>query len=398
MKNLFTLLLLVVSLLAVGQTNNTTEEIKYWKSIADSNDTVAYRQYLNRYGETGLYHDEAITRIALLKTSGKQAQSKSTECCFYDHYVVKFDSNQDKVWIKLDYDIRSNLVLSREFYESQATIAMSRESINLMAHSRISGKITDDNKSTLSGATVVATHKPSGTQYHTMTNASGNYYLCNIRPDGPYTIEYRMVGFQTVKQKGVTATLGRTKILNVIMNEKSGEVSIVADSVSLEPENYKYAWTVDEEYEYDPIKSTSARDVYFKRDNLHIIDCYITYSYEYEKLLGKKHDSYKSYKYDDEYDEKHYKNGDSNDAYHYSNNTKVGVYTIHDPAYHYSYNIKTMQGYRYVAFSKDKSSIIMWFEEDNKYNNGTIQNKEEFNRRSKESFLPTPVNYDFLNE
>ena len=80
MRNLFTLLLLVVSFLAVGQTNNTTEEIKYWKSIAESNDTVAYRQYLNRYGETGLYYDEAITRITLLKTSGKQAQSNSVEC------------------------------------------------------------------------------------------------------------------------------------------------------------------------------------------------------------------------------------------------------------------------------------------------------------------------------
>ena len=57
MKKLLTLLLLVMSLLAFGQSNNQSieVEIKYWKSIAESNDTVAYRDYLQRYGEDGLY-------------------------------------------------------------------------------------------------------------------------------------------------------------------------------------------------------------------------------------------------------------------------------------------------------------------------------------------------------
>ena len=126
MKNLFTILLLVVSFLAVGQTNNTTEEIKYWKSIADSNDTVAYRQYLNRYGENGLYKDEAITRITLLRTSGKQVQSKRIECCFYripyegNHSVVRFESGQNEIWFKSSYydTIRSNLAVSSDFYEN----------------------------------------------------------------------------------------------------------------------------------------------------------------------------------------------------------------------------------------------------------------------------------------
>ena len=111
-------------------------------------------------------------------------------------------------------------------------------SISLMAQvttSSISGKITDNNKGTLPGATVVATHTPSGSQYYAVADANGNYRLLNIRPGGPYTIEYRMVGFQTVKQEGVVATLGETKILNVRMNEEAiglGEVSVVAEAVS----------------------------------------------------------------------------------------------------------------------------------------------------------------------
>ena len=111
-------------------------------------------------------------------------------------------------------------------------------SISLMAQvttSSISGKITDNNKGTLPGATVVATHTPSGSQYYAVADANGNYRLLNIRPGGPYTIEYRMVGFQTVKQEGVIANLGETKILNVRLNEEAiglGEVSVVAEAVS----------------------------------------------------------------------------------------------------------------------------------------------------------------------
>ena len=111
-------------------------------------------------------------------------------------------------------------------------------SISLMAQvttSSISGKITDNNKATLPGATVVATHTPSGSQYYAVADANGNYRLLNIRPGGPYTIEYRMVGFQTVKQEGVTATLGETKILNVRLNEEAiglGEVTVAAEAIS----------------------------------------------------------------------------------------------------------------------------------------------------------------------
>ncbi len=111
-------------------------------------------------------------------------------------------------------------------------------SISLMAQvttSSISGKITDNNRATLPGATVVATHTPSGSQYYAVADANGNYRLLNIRPGGPYKIEYRMIGFQTVIQEGVTATLGETKILNVRMNEEAvglGEVTVAAEAIS----------------------------------------------------------------------------------------------------------------------------------------------------------------------
>ena len=111
-------------------------------------------------------------------------------------------------------------------------------SISLMAQvttSSISGKITDNNKAALPGATVVATHTPSGSQYYAVADANGAYRLLNIRPGGPYKIEFRMVGFQTTVQEGVTATLGETKILNVRLNEEAiglNEIVIAAEAIS----------------------------------------------------------------------------------------------------------------------------------------------------------------------
>ena len=111
-------------------------------------------------------------------------------------------------------------------------------SITMMAQvtsSSISGKITDTNKSALPGATVVATHVPSGAQYYAVADAKGTYRLLNIRPGGPYRLEYRMVGFQTTIETNISATLGETKILNVRMTEENiglDEVIISAEAVS----------------------------------------------------------------------------------------------------------------------------------------------------------------------
>ena len=299
MKNLLTVLLLVMSLLASGQLNSQSleVEIKYWKSIAESDDTVAYREYLQRYGEDGLYKDEAITRIALLKATGKQAQSKSIECCFYSRYtgamnieyVVRFDGTQDKVWFKrTNYDkVRADMAVSKDFYENQAI------------------------------------------------------------------------------------------------------------------------WMTDEEYQYDHMKSTAARDVYVKRDKLHDFILRLGDIHKVRHAVPVHHalyaysddcgnDEYKSYignitgqivvvGVSDDYGKYHkrYWLRDKRD----NGYTTIGYYEIEN----------IIQGYRYIAFSKDKSSFIMWFEADENLD-GAILEKREYKRVPKEELLPKAVNYDFLNE
>ena len=110
-------------------------------------------------------------------------------------------------------------------------------SITMMAQvttSSISGKVTDNQKSPLPGATVIAKHIPSGTEYYSVADVNGAYRLLNIRPGGPYTVEYRMVGFQKTLQEGVTVALGDNKILNVRMNEEAvglNEVTVSAEAL-----------------------------------------------------------------------------------------------------------------------------------------------------------------------
>ena len=85
-------------------------------------------------------------------------------------------------------------------------------SITLMAQvttSSISGKIVDD-RGPLPGATVIATHIPSGTAYGTTTNSEGRYSMQGMRVGGPYKIEVRFVGYAPSKKENVSLKLGET--------------------------------------------------------------------------------------------------------------------------------------------------------------------------------------------
>jgi len=51
----------------------------------------------------------------------------------------------------------------------------------------------------------------------------------------------------------------------------------------------------------------------------------------------------------------------------------------------------------YVAFSKDMSSFIQWWEKNDDYD-GEIKGRNDYTRILKENLLPKAVNRDFLNE
>src|SRR5215467_5458965 len=59
----------------------------------------------------------------------------------------------------------------------------------------IEGTITDASGKPLAGVTIVAIHKPSGTQYGATTRDDGHFNLAGVRIGGPYKIVATSVGY-----------------------------------------------------------------------------------------------------------------------------------------------------------------------------------------------------------
>lgn len=99
--------------------------------------------------------------------------------------------------------------------------------------SSVSGKLTANNEPLL-GATIVAIHGPSGTNYGAVTNADGNFTIQGMRSGGPYSIEISFIGYTKVQYKDVSLSLGETYQINADLKEDKemlGEVIVVADAL-----------------------------------------------------------------------------------------------------------------------------------------------------------------------
>ena len=77
------------------------------------------------------------------------------------------------------------------------------------------------------GATVLAVHEPSGTNYGTITNVDGRFSLQGMRTGGPYKVTISYVGYQSAVYSGITLQLGENYNLNVKLKESS-EIVITA--------------------------------------------------------------------------------------------------------------------------------------------------------------------------
>jgi len=63
--------------------------------------------------------------------------------------------------------------------------------------SSVQGSVQDTEGEVLIGATVKATHEPSGSVYGAVTNIDGRFNLPNLRVGGPYSIEVSYLGFES---------------------------------------------------------------------------------------------------------------------------------------------------------------------------------------------------------
>lgn len=92
--------------------------------------------------------------------------------------------------------------------------------------SGISGKVSASRESII-GATVVATHTPSGTTYGTITNNDGRFNLQGMRVGGPYKVEVSYIGYGQNTTSDIVLKLGETHIHNVVLTEETVNLSEV---------------------------------------------------------------------------------------------------------------------------------------------------------------------------
>ncbi|MES2457074.1 MAG: carboxypeptidase regulatory-like domain-containing protein [Bacteroidota bacterium] len=95
----------------------------------------------------------------------------------------------------------------------------------------LSGRVTNAYETAITGAYFTVTHLPTETVYGCNTNITGNYFLPDLKPGGPYQIEITYSGFKKYQVSGIFFKLGEPVILNIslesLINELP-EIKIIA--------------------------------------------------------------------------------------------------------------------------------------------------------------------------
>ena len=90
--------------------------------------------------------------------------------------------------------------------------------------SSMQGQVYSDDNSPLPGATVIAVHQPSGTQYAAISNSEGRFNLQGMRPGGPYEVKVSFIGYTSMTYQDITLYLAESFILNAVLRESVTEV------------------------------------------------------------------------------------------------------------------------------------------------------------------------------
>jgi hypothetical protein len=92
-------------------------------------------------------------------------------------------------------------------------------------NSSIGGIVKGGTGDPLVGATITATHIPTGTVYRVVARAGGRYDINNMTPGGPYLIVTTFVGFLDEKREDVYLTLGEKSRFDFALVDKSGNLT-----------------------------------------------------------------------------------------------------------------------------------------------------------------------------
>ena len=106
-------------------------------------------------------------------------------------------------------------------------LAMSFSGFAQITTSTISGVVKNQKGEPVVGATIHATHEPTGTNYYSASNKSGSFVIPAVRVGGPYTIHASSVGFKKGELKEVNTSLGLAENVEFVLIEESVQLKEV---------------------------------------------------------------------------------------------------------------------------------------------------------------------------
>ena len=92
----------------------------------------------------------------------------------------------------------------------------------------LNGTVTDTDGDPLPGATVIAIHEPSGTEYGTTTRVDGRFNIRNLRVGGPYTVRVSFIGFRVAVQGDINLELSQDYRVDFQLADDTIELDEVA--------------------------------------------------------------------------------------------------------------------------------------------------------------------------
>jgi len=119
-----------------------------------------------------------------------------------------------------------------------------------VTNARVSGTVVDENSKALPGANVVMVHRPTGTEYGTVTETDGNFNFGNVRVGGPYVIEVSFVGYRSERETGFQLDLGENRTFEFQLEsktEKLGEVTVEAEEGLFSEDRQGIKTNIDQE-------------------------------------------------------------------------------------------------------------------------------------------------------
>ena len=93
---------------------------------------------------------------------------------------------------------------------------------------QMSGVVRDAQGQVIPGATITATHEPSGTTYEAITQADGRFFIPGVRVGGPYSVSATLTGFSTEVVNNLTMNLGVTQDLQFTL-----KVAAIAETITV---------------------------------------------------------------------------------------------------------------------------------------------------------------------